>query len=241
LMIEGTVTEASGVAPSDLVFDKVTAGTTKSAEVYVMALYQDELEVGEPTLSNEELRDYFDVRVEPAEPGSLPNPEARKGVRITVTAKPGLPLGRFDQWLSVTTNIPDAEQLKIPIIGRVVGNISIHGRLWNEDQGVLRFGHVKSSEGARAVLNVVIRGEGAENVSLSVVSSDPPELTATVGEPNTLRPTLVHVPLVIEIPPGMPPMARLDTQQNDEARVVLKTTNADVSEVVISVRFAIER
>jgi hypothetical protein len=162
-------------------------------------------------------------------------------VRLIVTTKPGLRLGRFDQWLSVKTNIPDAELLRIPIIGRVIGNISIHGRLWNEDQAVLRLGRVKSSEGAKAPLNVVIRGEGAENVKLTVDSCDPPELVARLGEPKRLKETLVHVPLVIEIPPGTPPMARLEIDQHDEAWVVLKTNQPDVPEMVLGVRFAVER
>jgi hypothetical protein len=241
LLVEGEVTEATGIFPADLMFDKITAGDTRSAEVFVMAFAQEELKVGEPTLSNTETRDYFDVRVEPVEPSALPNPKAKAGVRVRVTAKPGLRLGRFDQWLSLTTNIPDAEQLKIPIIGRVIGNISIHGRLWNEDQGVLRFGRVTSADGASAQLNVVIRGDNADKVELTVDMVDPPELVAKLGKPNRVKDTLVHVPLVIEIPPGTPPMARLDIYQHDEALVVLTTNQPDAPEIVLSVRFAVER
>ena len=49
------------------------------------------------------------------------------------------------------------------------------------------------------------------------------------------------MPLVIEIPPGTPPMARLDIDQHDEARVVLKTNQPDMPEMVLGVRFAVER
>ena len=65
-------------------------------------------------------------------------------------------------------------------------------------------------------------------MKLSVASVDPPELVAKLGEPKKIKDTLVHVPLTIEIPPGTPPMARLDIDQHDEARVVLKTTHPDV-------------
>jgi hypothetical protein len=222
-------------------FDKVTAGEVKTADVYLMAFTQDNLKVGEPEFSNTETRQFFDVSVEPMEPKDLPNPKAKAGVRVRVATKPGLRLGRFDQWLSLTTNNPDAEKVKIPIIGRVIGSIGIHGRMWNEDQGVLRLGRVKSSEGVEAPLNVVIRGPGAEKVELSVASVDPPELVAKLGEPKKIKDTLVHVPLVIEVPPGTPPMARLDIDQHDEARVILKTTHPDVPEMVLGVRFAVEK
>jgi hypothetical protein len=241
LSVEGEVIEATGIYPPDIMFDKVTAGEVKTADVYLMAFTQDNLKVGEPEFSNTETRQFFDVSVEPMEPKDLPNPKAKAGVRVRVATKPGLRLGRFDQWLSLTTNNPDAEKVKIPIIGRVIGSIGIHGRMWNEDQGVLRLGRVKSSEGVEAPLNVVIRGPGAENVKLSVASVDPPELVAKLGEPKKIKDTLVHVPLVIEVPPGTPPMARLDIDQHDEARVILKTTHPDVPEMVLGVRFAVEK
>jgi hypothetical protein len=241
LSVEGEVTEATGVFPPDFMFDKVTAGQEKSADVYIMAFAADELTVGDPEFSNTETRKFFDVSVEPVEQNQLPNTKAKAGARVRVTTKPGLRLGRFDQWISVTTNIPDAEKMKIPIIGRVIGNISIHGRMWNEDQGVLRFGRVKSSEGAEAPLTVVVRGDDAESVRLSVASVDPPELKATLGEPKKIKDGLVHVPLTIAVPPGTPPMARLDIDQHDEARVVLKTTLPDVPEMVLGVRFAVEK
>ena len=241
LLVEGNVTDATGVYPRDFLFDKVSAGETRSADVYVMAMLQDTLEVGEPHLSIPETSKFFDIAVDRVDRDELPSAAAKEGVRIRLTVKPGLPLGRFDQVLEVKTNLPDAETLKIPILGRVVGNISVHGRLWNEEQGVLRLGHVRSSQGASADLNLVVRGEGAGDVELSVASIDPPEMVATIGEPKRLKDTLVHVPLVIEIPKGTPPMARLDTHQNDEARVVLKSSTPDAPEMVIQVRFAVER
>ncbi|HEY2760577.1 MAG TPA: DUF1573 domain-containing protein, partial [Pirellulales bacterium] len=97
LQVDGKVTEATGVMPPDLIFDKVTAGESKSAEVYVMAMAQDELEVTDPVLSNKETQQQFDVKIEPVERSKLPNPDAKQGMKITVTAKPGLALGRFDQ------------------------------------------------------------------------------------------------------------------------------------------------
>ena len=241
LSVEGEVTEATGIFPADFMFDKVPAGDTKSADVYVMAFAQDNLKVSEPELTNLETRNFFDVTVEPLKPSELPNRKAESGVRIRVTTKPGLRLGRFDQWLAVSTNIPDAEKIKIPVIGRVIGDISIHGRLWNEEQGVLRLGRVKSAEGASSPLNIVIRGAGADEVKLSVASVDPPELVATLGEPRFVKSDLVHVPLTIELPPGMPPMARLDIDQHDEARVVLKTSRPEVPEIVFGVRFVVEK
>ena len=241
LTIEGEVMETSGVMPPELMFDKVSAGESESAEVYVMAMLQDELQVTEAELSDPATRDKFDVRIEPVEREELPNAAAKDGVRITVTTKPGLPVGRFNQWLSLRTNLPEAEKLEIPVIGRVVGDISVHGRGWIEAQGVLAMGRVKSGEGRKARLNVVVRGEDAAGVEFDVQSIDPPELKVTLGEPQQLKETLLHVPVEIEVPAGTRPMVRLDTAQGDEGRIVLKTTHPKVKELVLGVRFAVER
>lgn len=241
LSIEGEVVEASGLQPSDFMFDRIAVGESKSAEVYVMAMLQDELTVSAAELSNEETRDKFDVRIEPVDRDKLPNPSARDGVRITLSAKPGLPVGRFNQYLTLDTNLQEGEKLHIPVIGRVVGDISIHGTGWLEEEGVLVIGQVKSSEGRKARVNVVVRGENAADVMLTVGSVDPPELKVTVGEPKRLRETLLHVPVEIEVPAGTRPMVRLDTAQGGEAKVVLETTHPKMKELSLGVRFAVER
>jgi hypothetical protein len=195
----------------DFVFDKITAGESKSAEVYVMAMLQDELEISEAELSDPTMRDKFDVQVERISRDELPDPAARDGVRITLPARPDLPIGRLNQWLSLRTNLPEAEKLEIPLHGRVVGDISVHGMGWNEEQSALALGRVKSSEGRTARVNLVVRGADAANVAFDVRSTDPPELNVTIGEPKQLRETLVHVPVDLEVPAGTRPMVRLDT------------------------------
>jgi hypothetical protein len=241
LTIEGEILEASGVTPPDLMFDKVAAGESKSAQVYVMARLQDKLEVTSAELSDSATRDKFDVEIEPVEPGQLPDPSAKDGVRITVTAKPGLAVGRFDQWLALKTNMPEAEKLEIPVIGRVVGDISVYGTAWNEEQGVLTIGSVKSSEGKKAKVNIVVRGPDAAKVTFKVLSEDPSELNATIGEPKQLKETLVHVPVEIEVPAGTPPMVRLDTVQGDAGRIVIESSHPTIKELVLGVRFSVER
>jgi hypothetical protein len=162
-------------------------------------------------------------------------------VKVTLTAKPDLPVGHIIQTVSLRTNMPEAEKLEIPVVGRVVGDISVHGVGWVEEQGLLMLGRVKSSEGAKGKLNVVVRGEGAAEVTFKVASKDPTELNVTIGEPRRLTDTLLHVPLEIEVPPGTRPMARLDTEQGDAGRIVLTTTHPKVKELVLGVRFAVER
>jgi hypothetical protein len=243
LTIDGEVVAATGVQPPDLGFDKIAVGETKSAEVYVMAMIQDELTVSSAELSDAETREKFDIKIEPVERDQLPVKTARDGVRVTLTTKPGLPIGRFNQFLTLNTNLQEGEKLHIPVIGRVVGDISVHGPrgIWLEEQGILNLGRVESAVGKKARLNLMIRGEGAERVKFEIGLADPPELKITFGEPKRLNATLVRVPMEIEVPPGTRPMARLSASQGEEGKIVLKTTHPTVKEFALGVRFSVER
>jgi hypothetical protein len=241
LSVEGQVSAAEGVEPPEFLFDKVTAGESKSVQVFVMSMFEDQIKVDHPELVHPETRPFFDVKIEPVSREELPNPDAKSGVLITLRLKPGLPLGVFSQRLSLHTSLRDAEKLDIPIYGRVIGDITVHGTRWDDERGVLRLGNVKSSEGKRDKLNLVVRGPDAAGIQLKVVDTDPPQLSARLGEPTRLNDNLVHVPLEIEVPAGTPPMVRLGTDQGKPGRIVVGTSHAAIRELIINVQFAIER
>lgn len=241
LTVDGKIMSASGVEPTDLAFDKIPVGESRTSTVYVMAMLQDDLTVSDPQLSDNTTREKFDVKIEPVEPKDLPNKTAKQGVRVTVTAKPGLPVGRFTQWLSLKTNMPDAEKLEIPVVGQIVGDISVHGTGWSEEASAVKVGNFKSSEGSHNKLSIVVRGVDAPNTTFTVKSVDPPELKVTIGQPKKLKDTLVQVSLEIEIPKGTRPMVRLDTAQGEPGHIILSTTHPKIKELSIGVQFAIER
>lgn len=242
LVVDGQILALSNVEPSEFLFDKLSVGETKSVHVYVMAMLQDDLTVKEPQISDPTVRDKFDIKIDPVEPSALPNKQAKRGYRVTVAAKDGLPVGRFHSWVTLHTNLPDAAKLDIPIVGQVVGDISVTGvNGWNADESVLTIGSVKSSEGGHGNVSLVVRGPGAADIKFAVKSKEPEELKVTLGEPKKLKETLVHVPVTIEIPPGTRPMVHLDTAQGEAARIVFSTSHLKIKELSLAVRFAVER
>lgn len=242
LSVDGQIISISGVEPPEFLFNKLAVDETKSVSVYVMAMLQDELTVKDALFGDPTIREKFDVKIEPVERDALPNKLARRGVRVTVTAKPGLPIGRFSSWLTLHTDLPEASKLDIPVIGQVVGDIGIHGSVgWNEEQGVLTFGAVRSSEGGKRKVNIIVRGAGAPDIQFKVKSTDPEELKATIGQPKKLSDTLVQVPVEIEVPRGTHPMVRLETAQGEAGHIVFSTTHPKIKELALAVRFAVER
>ena len=82
-MVDGQILAVSGVEPPDFLFDKLSVGETKSAQVYVMAMLQDELTVKDPQISDPTIRDKFDVKIEPVEPKrTCRTSMAKRGYRV---------------------------------------------------------------------------------------------------------------------------------------------------------------
>jgi hypothetical protein len=241
LSIVGQVSKAEGIEPPDVLFDRVPAGESKSADVYVMSMFEDQITVSDADVTHVDTRPFFDFHIEPVPRDALPNQAAKAGARVTVTVKPGLPLGVIGQRIKLKTSLKDVPEIEIPVVGRVVGDISLHGADWDESRSLLIMGSVRSREGKRARLNAIIRGSSAEKVALRVESCDPPELKVTIGDPMRLKDDLYQVSLEIEVPAGTPPMIHSGTSQGDDGRIVIGTTHPTIRQLVLGVRFTVER
>ena len=89
-----------------------------------------------------------------------------------------------------------------------------------------------------------MRGNHRRDLVVKTGKVDPPWLKVTLGEPSELKGDgdggVMQIPLTIEIPPGMPPVNHLGTEQGKYAEVVLETTHPQISEIRMNLRFVIE-
>lgn len=243
LTIVGNVALPTGLLPRELGFGRVRYGEEQTSEVVLLSFLKDELIIHSAEINREEDRDKFDIEIKPLAADQLPDPKAKAGVRIKVTAKPVLPVGGFVQWVSLKTNLEEAEELDVPIVGRVVGDISIAGQGWNTNQDTLRLGRVLSSEGKTATLKIIVRSMATDteisDIEFEVGEVDPKELRVTLGKPRQIK-TVTHIPLTIEIPAGTRNMVRLNPDTDGPATIRIKTTHPQAPELLINVLFAIE-
>jgi hypothetical protein len=163
------------------------------------------------------------------------------GYTVSVTVKPGLPLGPFRQKLTLTTDVAGAQVLQIPIEGTVTSDISISGPGWDREHGVLMLGIVRSSEGLRRNLSVLVHGEHRHNVRVSVASCKPELLHASLGEPADVNGgAVVRIPLLIEIAPGAPDANYLGSP-GKLGEIILETTHPEAKQVRMMVQLAVEQ
>ncbi|TWT42496.1 DUF1573 domain-containing protein [Botrimarina hoheduenensis] len=238
LSVEGQVTEVTGMQPREFLLGVLGSGDAASASIYLGAYKDEPLEVSAQMAPGSRNPERFQVNVTPVEPATAPIDGATAVVRIDVKAGPGLPLGGMTEWVEIKTSLAKAPLLQAPILAVVQGDISLHGRGWSKEAGVLNLGTISAAEGKEAQLLVSFKGEHASGATAEVVEVDPPWLIAELGEPKRLSDTKTHLPLTIRVPTGQKPVLRNDTAQSDgDARVLLRTNHPETPEVDVRVRF----
>lgn len=241
LLITGRFTGPVGVVPSQLSFSSVRLGHAANAEVRLCNYMDEPLEITGCEFSNPQNAKYFDVAWEPLTVEQLRKEgEARGGYLVRIAVKPALPAGSFQQTIVFKTNSNAIPTVKLPVQGLVVSDVSIVGRGWNAQAGVLSMGTVKSSEGTKWPLVIVIRGPHAKDVDLKPTRVVPDSLRVELGSTRHIAEKAISLTrMTIRIPPGRPPATHLGAEQGEPGQVTLQTSHPDVPELNIQAHFAI--
>lgn len=242
--VSGRITQAVRVVPSELVFSQLAVGDSANGEVQLFCNLDKRLEVPSWRFSETDEAPFFEVAVEPMSAEQLSaDPNARSGLSLKVTLKPGLPQGPFRQRILLKTNLDEAPELAIPVRGSLVGDISIVaiGSGWDAERGLLSLGTVDATEGVRRQLLLVARGKDRDSVAFEPVRVFPDWLEITVGETSQVGGgTVNQTPVSIAIPKGAPPAVHLGSEQGELGEVRLKTNHPRTPELRIRLRFAVE-
>jgi hypothetical protein len=247
LTISGTVTARYRLVPEEVVLSKVSANETKTADIKIYALLDDSVRVVGHEFTALESARFFEMQSEPIPIDQLTESDAKSGCRVRLTLKPGLPLGMIQQTIRLDLQLGEAKEtvsVDVPIEGIIDSDVSIVGPGWEQQLSRLSFPAVSSAKGATRKLFVLLRGDRRHDVTIKAGKFDPSWLKVTLGEPTELKSGdggVTQVPLTIEIPPGMPPVNHLGTDQGKYAEVVLETTHPQVNEIRMNLRFVIEQ
>jgi hypothetical protein len=243
LHIRGLVSSEYTITPEELVFSSVASGETARAELKAYSFREGPFRITGHQFTDASTASRFDVAIDAIPAEALP-PRATAGYRVTVTLKPGLLLGTFQQTIRLTLELgepPQVVQAPIAIQGTIVSDLSIVGPQWNNDRRVLNFGTVNSTAGAERQLTVLARGEARGNVQLEPLRVEPPWLEVKLGERTKLNDSVDRIPLEVRIPPGQAPAIHLGNDQGAYGQIVLGVKDhPDITEIQLNVRFVIE-
>ncbi|NOY29018.1 MAG: DUF1573 domain-containing protein [Planctomycetes bacterium] len=240
LTVEGQVIASTTVlTPSELIYGTLRTDETRMSDTTLVSYVDEKLEIVAHEISGKGFQSQVEVHFEPLEKDQLPMPEAQSGIKILTTYRAGKTIGPLRGFLTLSTNLENAEKINVPMSCHVVGDISIYGPGWNGRRGLLTLGKIRSPEGKKMRLNLAVRGEYAADTEFTVASVEPKELKVSFGERRKMKEQLVHVPLLIEVPAGTQPMVWLGKPASTDATIVLKTTHPETPEVQLRVRFAV--
>ena len=168
---------------------------------------------------------------------------ATSGVLVRVKVKPGLPLGRFQQRILLSTNLNKYPEVDIPLFGSV-GEITLVGLGWNSETGTLDIGAADSHGMIQRRLVVLARGPEAKEIKFKVASVEPGFMKVNLGKTTAMDGgALSQTELLIEIPPSevskiqSPPHPTV-AENGRLGEILLETTYPSVRSLRIRVRIA---
>src|SRR5690606_17389410 len=158
---------------SELSFNNLPANEEASVKMKIFGFHDEPLEVTGHEWLTPDTAELFDASFLPLQPDELDKSlEATSGVEMTVKLKSGLPLGPIAQTIRLATNY-DVPALEIPIVGRIVGDITIIGPGYTSNRNSLQMGLIDRDKGKQVTLRAVIKGNHRDDVQLTIESVEP--------------------------------------------------------------------
>lgn len=240
LSIVGEIIDAVRLQYPDMHFNDVSRNEPSVSTQLIHAFRSDTLTIENVELTNREQADYFDISFEPASAEELAYVRnATAGLKLRVELKPGLPVGRIEQTIRLTTNVRPENPLEVNVVGNVASDILLAGPRVVADRKLVLLPPFKRLDGIQHTVYVVVKGPYRNETEMRVASVQPPvEFAAELGEPQRDNPRVVRVPLTIEIPPNATPVSRM--AEGSEAEIKIATTHPDDPEVTVRVRYLVK-
>ncbi|MDR0327698.1 MAG: DUF1573 domain-containing protein [Planctomycetaceae bacterium] len=237
LMVQGVFTTPVVMQPSAVNFARVSAGTTRTATIRFYGFEDKPLQFTNVTWTD---REHFDFQWKPAERTESDDADdeylslAKSVIEGTVTLKPGLPVGSFQEWIQIGTNYPSLEKISFLVLGQIgAGNISVSGQGYNKETGVVNFGRNTSRE-----ISIQISGASAPSALVQVKTVEPAWLRAVLSPPMDIG-SYRRFSLTVEVPDDAPTGSYGFGGDGQQAYIMLETNDETMPVVRIPLQFAV--
>ncbi len=238
LVVQGRLMGAVGAFPQELTFSRVTTGDSAVGTVKMFGYLDQPLEI---TGYEATAPEHLDVSVLPLSP-ELIEAElgAKSGKLVRVTVKSGLPLGRFNETITLKTNIEKVETFAITVQGNISSEVSVVGPRWSRDANALMMGIVDSAVGATETLLIRVGGPNRKEVGFKLTEIVPDFLEVELGEPSESPDGRLAVfKLIVRVPKGTRPASHLGPKRANLGRISFESTHPDSPDLDVYVRFAV--
>ena len=242
LSVFGEIHQMVEAVPMDVAFSDVTVRDERVGEFVLFSYEEDPLDIVEHRWTNPEFASFFEFSYEPTEVDPVAmNEDARSALRCLVTLKPGLPLGPVRQNLELVTSASRDGMLDIPVRVRVVGDIRLNGRDYNDTSNRWNLGPISQAEGGEYKLFLTVKGPYVETFTVEEAVAEPADIfEISMDEARSLRGGAVKmVPIHVRVPPGVRPVNFSGGDQYDYARITLHTNHPETPEIAFDVKLVV--
>ncbi len=248
LAIQGVFTAPVTLSSSLIAFPNVQAGATRTGKIRLYGFEKTPMEI----LSTEwKDKEHFDLKFEKTELSQEDkdnplNKNAKTVYEGTITLKPGLPVGTFQEKFHVKTNIAGEPNVEFMACGQIYGSgITLTGMGFNKESGVVSLGTIRVGQRIAKDISIMFSGAAAADAKLAVKSVKPDWLKTTLTEPKEIGADSAarrrFYSLTIEVPTGTPVCNYTTADEERVAMIVLETGIADTPTIKIPVQFAVEQ
>ncbi|MCL2004682.1 MAG: DUF1573 domain-containing protein [Planctomycetaceae bacterium] len=230
LNVEGVFTNPVVMQPTSVNFARVPAGTTQTRTIRFYGFENEPLQLSATAW---ELRDFIDIEFQPSELRESDDDGmflsfAKSVVEGTITVKPGLPVGTFQDWFQLRTNYAGQPNVNFLVNGQVVaGNVAISGQGYNRTTGVADLGRTTQGQGISRDFMITMSGISAQSAAIQISSVEPAWLRTRLSEPTQAGSRRI-VSLTIEVPENAPIGSFLFGGDGQQAHIVLETNDETI-------------
>jgi len=241
LVVEGVFTNPVVAQPSALNLPKITLGASQTATIRFYGFEDEPLHLSVPAWTD---REHFDFQWQSVEHSQSDRDNsllslAKSVVEGTLTVKPGLPVGPFQEWFQVKTNYPSQANVTFLVSGQVAGgNVSVSGRDFNRATGIANLGSTVTGKKISRELSIRFAGSSASLASVQVESVEPKWLRAELSPPHDTGPLRTFT-LTIEVPEDAPTGNYIIRDGGQQAYITLETNDENTPVLKIPLQFAV--
>lgn len=181
--------------------------------------------------------EFTSVEYEPMTDVELETNDALCGWKFNVSVRPGFPVGKLDDMLTMSISELE-EDVQVAVQANRPSDIRIiatRGTLFSSEKRLLSMGQFQAAKGHKSELTLIVnRGNFNEELKFLEVESDPRSLRASlepIGKPSEVW---SRYRMTIEILPGG---MRSQRSRGNEGTVRCRTNHPTEKEIVIKVRF----
>ena len=253
--VRGLYTSPIVCSPNHILLNGISAAEPQTRSFHILGLGTDDqgnpfdCQFPEITVSDP---DHFEVTVEKGSLEELTDEEKQNKVLSsatslfngTLTVKPGLSIGSFQELIRFKTNHPKFPYMELMVEGQVAGSVNISGQKYDKhNTGQLVIGTVSSRdttvENIRLDINDPLLSANAETVK--VVSKRPEWLQVELTFPETDIPLPVKmIPVTITIPAGSPQESYGGPDLTQIGEIVFAIGEGEkIQKVVLPVNFSV--